>query len=387
MKITSVRTICGTRLHARDDQWLTDRYRSIKADIAVVIIETDEGVRGIGEACAYGNPLQIADWVQWYAPTLIGGDVDDLAIVPQPNGTALEHAVSSAHDFAVAGIDCALWDLRGKKSGLPVSRLLSSAADASVQVYASGGVRFDWRGDPSTLVADVVSYVEQGYEAVKFRLGTHWGWDGVTPERFLALFDQVRAEVGDGVGLAVDGNSRLSREDAATLAFGLQDRGALWFEEPLPKDDFDGYVALNGSLDLKITGGESLTTAEQFRRWIEARAFDVVQPDAGVCGITEVMKIGELAAREGLELIPHSWHNGLMGMANAHAVAALPNASMVEECMVQGPLKWGVIQGGTRVHDGAINLGDAPGLGVDVIPDLEERFPYVEGHYSVEVYR
>jgi L-alanine-DL-glutamate epimerase-like enolase superfamily enzyme len=387
LRITSVRTICGTRLHAREDQWVTDRYRSIKADISVVIIETDEGLRGIGEACSYGNPLQIADWVQWYADSLIGADVDDLGVVPRPNGTALEHAVSSAHDFAVAGIDCALWDVRAKKAGLPVSRLLNSAADASVQVYASGGVRYDWRSDPTTLVADVSGYVEQGYSAVKFRLGTNWAWDAVTPERFLALFDLVRHEVGDSIGLAVDGNSRLTREEAATLAFGLQDRGALWFEEPLPKSDFDGYVALNNSLELKITGGESFTTAEQFRRWIDARAFDAVQPDAGVCGISEVMKIGALAHREGIELIPHSWHNGLMGMANAHAVAALPNSSMVEECMVQGPLKWGVIEGATRVNDGAIVFGDAPGFGVDIIPDLEERFPYVEGHYSVEVYR
>jgi len=167
----------------------------------------------------------------------------------------------------------------------------------------------------------------------------------------------------------------------------LQDRGAAWLEEPLPKDDFDGYVELNAALDLPISGGESFTAVEQFRPWIERRAFDIVQPDAGVCGISEVMKIGAIAESAGIQLIPHSWHNGPMAMANAHTVAALPNSPMVEECMVQGPLKWDVVEGGSRVHDGAITIGDTPGLGIEIIPDLEERFPYVEGHYSVEVYR
>lgn len=387
MKIVKTTTLVGTRLHQREDQWVTDRYRSVKADIAIVMIEADDGTTGIGEACAYGNPLQIADWVEWYAPSFVGREVDDLGIVPAPTGTALVHAVGSAHDFAVAGIDCALWDLRAKQAGLPVRRLLADDPSDAVDVYASGGVRYDWRADPRTLIDDVVAYAADGYSAAKIRLGTFWGWDGVTPERFLRLFDEVRREAGPDFELAVDGNSRLTREDALTVARGLEERGALWFEEPIAKNDLEGYVELNRSVGLRISGGESFTTLEQFRPWIERGAFDIVQPDAGVCGITELMKIGRVAERAGMELIPHSWHNGLMGMANAHAVAALPNASMLEECMVQGPLKWESLVGGTPVKEGRIELGDAPGFGVEIIDDLESRFPYVEGHYAVEVYR
>jgi L-alanine-DL-glutamate epimerase-like enolase superfamily enzyme len=76
-----------------------------------------------------------------------------------------------------------------------------------------------------------------------------------------------------------------------------------------------------------------------------------------------------------------------MAMANAHAVAALPNADVLEECMVQGPLKWGSIRGGDPVKDGVLELPDVPGLGVEPIEDLESAYPYVEGHYSVEVFR
>jgi L-alanine-DL-glutamate epimerase-like enolase superfamily enzyme len=380
MSITAVTPMAASRMHDPADQWISDRFRSVKADAAIVVIETDDGVTGIGEACAYGNPLQIADWVRWFEPQLIGGDLSDQAIVPRPTGSP------SAHDYAVAGIDCALWDARAKLAGLPVRSLLSPASRPAVPVYASSGVRYDWRGRPADLIDDVLACAAAGYPLVKIRLGTAWAWDAVTPERFLALFDQVRAEAGPDLLIAVDANCRLTRSEALTLALGLAERGAAWLEEPLPKEDLAGYAEINRAADIKISGGESWRTAEQFRPFLEAGCYDIVQPDAGVCGISEAARIGKLAAAHGVELIPHSWHNGLMIMANAHLAASLPNSPMVEECMVQGPLKWDMLSGGTQVLDGRIQLGD-PGLGVKLTPDLASRFPHIEGHYSVEVFR
>jgi L-alanine-DL-glutamate epimerase-like enolase superfamily enzyme len=388
MKITEVTTINGTRMHGPDTQWFTHTFRSVKADICVVQITTDSGLVGIGEACAYGNPVQIADWVSWLSRTLVGFDIEDPRIVPHPTGTSFARPIESAFDYAVAAIDCAIWDLRARAESLPVSRLLNPQADDSVQMYASGGVRYDWRSnEPGQLVDDLVDYVSRGYSAVKFRLGTNWAWDGVTPERFLELFDLVRKELGDGVGLAVDANSRLTREEAQAVAYGLDERGALFFEEPIAKKDIEGYVAITGSVSLPISGGETFTTLEQFRPWLERGAFNIAQPDAGVCGITELMSIGRMAENYGIDIVPHSWHNGLMAMANAHAVAALPNGLMVEESIAQGPLVWDSIKGGTRVHGGRIAVGNDVGLGVEVVDDLESIYPYVEGHYGVEVYR
>lgn len=388
MRITDVTTTNATRMHGLDEQWFTHTFRSVKADLSLVTITTDEGIIGIGEACAYGNPVQIADWVSWLAPTLIGADLDDPSIVPRPTGTSFARPIESAYDYAVAAIDCALWDARARAQGLPVSRLINPDADDTVQMYASGGVRYDWRtSDQRALVDDIVGYVAQGYSAVKFRLGTSWAWDGVTPERFLALFDLVRAEVGDGIGLAVDANSRLSREEAQAVAYGLDERGALFFEEPIAKKDLEGYIALTNSVDLRISGGETFTTLEQFRPWLERGAYNIAQPDAGVCGITELISIGKAAERYGVDIVPHSWHNGVMAMANAHAVAALPNGLMVEESKAQGPLVWDMIDGGTRVKNGVVRVADDVGLGVSLIDNLEQTYPYVEGHYGVDVYR
>jgi L-alanine-DL-glutamate epimerase-like enolase superfamily enzyme len=124
VKITTVQTLCLSRLHERERMWATGTYRTIKADCAIVIMTTDEGLQGIGEACAYGVPTLIRSWVDWLAPTLVGHDPRDPRIVPHPNGR------SAAFDCAVAGIDAALWDLKGKLEGKPVCASTPPAAAA-----------------------------------------------------------------------------------------------------------------------------------------------------------------------------------------------------------------------------------------------------------------
>ena len=138
---------------------------------------------------------------------------------------------------------------------------------------------------------------------------------------------------------------------------------------------------------MPITGGESFTTLEQFRPYFEQQAYDIVQQDAGVCGITEVMRIVEVARRYGGDVCPHSWHNGLMAMANGHVVAALPNPRMLELCMIQGPLQWDILAEKPTIENGWLVFPDKPGLGVALGEDLEQRFPYIDGHYALQVQR
>ena len=82
-------------------------------------------------------------------------------------------------------------------------------------------------------------------------------------------------------------------------------------------------------------------------------------------------------------MCPHNWHNGLMTMANAHLVAALPDPKVLELCMIQGPLQWDILSDPPVIEDGHLVLPGTPGLGVTLSDDLEERFPYIEGHYAV----
>ncbi|MFP3897349.1 MAG: mandelate racemase/muconate lactonizing enzyme family protein, partial [Anaerolineales bacterium] len=370
MKITALETLCLSRLHEREQQWFTSTSRTIKADCAIVIIHTDEGLRGIGEASAYGWPLMIRRWVDRLAPELVGRDPQDPAIVPHPNG------LSRPHDAAVAGIDCALWDLRGKIAGKRTSELLTDEPLDRVRLYASSGCRYDWRRDPRQLIEEALEYIAMGYTAMKFRIGTHWEWDGVTVDRFLGLVHELVEAVDGRMELMLEGNCRFTEEQATRIARELETLRFAWFEEPMPREPVERYARLCATTETPISGGEGFTTLEEFVPYLEQEGYDIVQPDAGICGITEAMRIGQAAHGHGVDLVPHSWHNGLMCMANAHLVAALPNPRFVELCMIQGPLQWAILKEKPTIEDGWLVLPDKPGLGVELAEDLEERFPY-----------
>ncbi len=222
---------------------------------------------------------------------------------------------------------------------------------------------------------------------MKFRIGTDWAWDGVTVDRFLGLVRELAQTVNGRMELMLDGNQRLTIDQALVVAKELDRLGFKWFEEPIPQTDIDGYARINASVDMPITGGEQFTTLEQFRPYLEKKAYSIVQPDAGICGISAVMQIAEVAHRYGVGLCPHNWHNGLMTMANAHAVAALPNPKVLELCMIQGPLQWQILQAKPTITDGWLEIPDKPGLGVDIPEGLEARFPHIEGGYAISVER
>lgn len=381
MKITKLETLLLSRLHEPEHQWFTSRFRVVKADCPIVVIHTDEGLTGIGEACAYGVPRLIAEWVDWLAPDLVAQDPRNHGTWPHPNG------LSWAHDCAVAGIDCALWDLAGQVEGKRVSDLLTANPIERVRLYASSGCRYDWRDRPEQLIDEALDYIAQGDTAMKFRIGTEWSWDGVTVDRFLGLVRELAQTVAGRMELMLDGNQRLTEEQALAIAKELDRLGFTWFEEPIPQTDVDGYARLNAAVDMPITGGEQYTTVEQFRPYLEKRAYGIVQPDAGWCGISEAMRIAEFADRYNVDLCPHSWHNGLMAMANAHLVAALPNPRVLELCKIQGPLQWDILAQPPAIEQGHLVLPERPGLGVTLAEGVQESFPYVEGNYAITVER
>ena len=380
LQITSIRTLCLSRLHEPERQWFTSKYLTIKADCAIVIIETDGHLRGIGEACAYGDPPKIKERVAELGKNLIGKDPSDPSIVPRPVGG------DRAPDIAIAGIDCALWDLRGKIEGKRVAELLTANPLDKVRVYASSGCMYDWDEDPEQVVREATGYADEGWTAFKMRIGTHWAWSGVTVDQFINLARKVTDAVVDRMELMLDGNCRLTEDESLQIAKALDEMGWTWFEEPMPRDP-EGYSRLNAAVDMPITGGEPFTRIEQFEPYFAKNAFAIVQPDAGVCGISECYRIAERASEFGVDLCPHSWHNGLMAMANGHLVAALPNPRVLEICRIQGPLQWDILEKKPAIVDGHLILPDAPGLGVEIPDDLEERFPFVEGHYGVTVDR
>lgn len=249
--------------------------------------------------------------------------------------------------FAIAAIDTAIWDARARHHGLSLAAELGQVHD-SVPAYGSG------KASPRLPVEELVElssgYVEQGMNAVKLRVG-------MDPQSDPGRVGAVRAALGDDVRIMCDANERLDLPSALALGHRLWEHDIFWFEEPVIADDVGAYARLSAALPMPIVGGEHLCSASEFVRYIDAKALDILQPNATmVRGITEIMQIGELAAAHGLGFAPH-----FVSELHVHVAAALPNATYLEYF----PFLDEYIEEGLQLSGGKVVVPDRPGHGID----------------------
>jgi L-talarate/galactarate dehydratase len=265
----------------------------------------------------------------------------------------LGHGISS---MAIAAIDVALWDLRARKEGVSIARILGQVRDR-VPCYGSG------KASPflpvDELVAQSAGYVRDGFRAVKIRVGRE-------PERDLDRIKAVREAIGDGPRILCDANERLDLPTALWLGRQLADQGIHWLEEPLLSQDIDGYRRLRAALPIAIAMGEHVHSRRDFVPYIVGGALDVVQPDmCFVGGITETMRIGRMADSMGLALAPH-----FMTVLHIHVAAALPRATYVEFY----PFMDDLLVEGLEVEDGMLRVPTRPGHGVTFTADAWRKY-------------
>lgn len=381
MKITDVRTLSLSRKHEPELIWFSSEFRVFKADCPIVIIETDNGLQGISEPSTYGNPPALKERAEQLKYQLIGEDPEDPSLVPENTGDDLS-------DIYHAGIELALWDLRGKIAGKRVADLildelpgLGRQPHERLRLYASAGVQYDWDDNPESVIDEVVGLADRGYTAYKMRLGTAWRWSGITVERFLELAQDVTDAVGDRMELMLEGNARLDEGQALRIGRWLDEHGWTWFEEPLPKDQVDGYARLNKALNIPITGGESNTRLDDFEPFFEKGAYSIGQLDVGMCTLREALRIYNRGREYGIPVFAQNWHNGLLTVSNAHFLAALPEEHVLEQFVGQGPLQWDILKQ-SPLASGYFNLPAGAGWGVELADDLEEQFPWIPGPWG-----
>jgi galactonate dehydratase len=228
---------------------------------------------------------------------------------------------------------------------------------------------------------------EQGYTAFKFRLGPDWKLQqGATMHNYIPMLRKLREAVGPDFNLIQEANMRLSLEEALELAPVLEELRFLWFEEPVRvngPEAIDNYNKIRGRMPhVMVSGGESRPNRFDFKDWIERGAYDIVQPDCNVTGVTEAWNIARVAHLRKKYCCPHDWHGGLTIMANAALVAAIPNHLVLEHNVTFSYLREGVFKEPLLARHGYIDLPDKPGFGVEVIPDIEKKFPYLPGSFD-----
>lgn len=329
----------------------TDAIQSFKSQETIFVTLTDaEGATGRGYSYTIGDggPSILALLRHTLLPALMRREAEAIeAIWRALLFTSHATAVGPIMSLALAAIDTALWDLRGKRAGLPL-HLLAGGAKTRVPMYSTEG---GWLHlEPEALVADALSMQAEGFRGSKIKIGKP------TVAGDAARLSAVRSALGDDYEIMTDANQSMTAPEAARRLPLLESLGIAWFEEPLPADDIAGHARLARQSRVPIAVGESLYSPGQFADYIAAEACGIVQADvARVGGITPWLKVAHMAEAHNLAICPHF----LMEL-HVSLVCAVPNAPWLEYIpqldTIAAPM---AREGGFAVAP------TAPGLGID----------------------
>jgi len=343
------------------------RVDTLSIGPTLVQVVTDEGITGLSEV-GWHDPLIFRGHLERVLkPQLIGAD-------PLQPGRIWERLVNGTRELpyptssAFAGvIDIALWDIVGKRAGLPIHALLGGAARTEIQLYWSVGAGFAKTADE--MVADVMRGRGQGFEAFKIRMD--WGplQPDVDPAKDLEMARRCRVALGPDAWIGFDANRGYSVGTAIRVGRQLEGLGFAHFEEPLPEHDMAGLREVCRALDIPVSTGEQLKNRWDFRDLLEGADPDILQPDiVDAGGISEVLRICQLAEVHAKPVMPHSPAAGILSTASLHVYATVASAFAPHEYSVEyGPPPERIAElfvEPIEPHGGRIRLPDRPGLGL-----------------------
>jgi L-alanine-DL-glutamate epimerase-like enolase superfamily enzyme len=345
-----------------------------KRDCVVVRIATDDGQVGWGEAHHGQNPTAMAEVIEkGLGSLIIGADaLDSEAIWARlSRQQVVTHGLGAGSVMALSGIDIALWDLKGRVMGQPVYRLLGGSAKR-IRAYA-GGLSLGFK-PPEALEAEVRKLVEQGYTAIKLRVGDH-------PRRDAERVGHIRRAFGDDLDIAVDAATRYTLLDLPEVLAYCEKYHVYWLEEPFTPDNLPAYADLARRTPVPIAAGENHYTRQAFRDLFAQRCISIVQADCTKAGgISEVRKIMDMAAAWHFWAAPHTSHTVISAAASVHLLCALPNA-LVYEADVAGinPFRTDLAGSACQIVDGHIVPPEGPGLGLRIDTGVLDAHPAVPG--------
>lgn len=395
MKITDVKTVLLTGPLTEDPSLLVFRK---KRSAAFIEIHTDTELIGIGETyVGYHAPEIVPEIVEFFKPILIG--IQDSDIQPARLWDRMYHCGNfwgrtGLGVNVLAGIEAALWDLRGKMDNVPVHQLLGGRRHDRLLGYATGSVsNYPW----SSLIEKIQRYQNAGFRAAKFAAGwfnadTRQVFSGRTPQAWVDMESEkltaVRDQIGPDFTICLDGHMGNVHDDRITgwdvgiakaVLKAMEPFDIFFFEEPLNYHDIEGYAELCRSTSIPVAGGEVLSTREEFWQFAHVDGFDIAQPDASYIGIAPFLDVARMFALRNKRVATHAWSAGAGVMANIHAAFATPNVAILELPPLAGPLHTEVYGDGYRFENGYILPPEAPGLGVRLTDELKNKYPFVRG--------
>jgi len=370
MKITGLET-----------RLFSSQHSNAKRNWLIVVLHTDEGIDGIGEASMLGFDPIVANLLEeWGEAYLVGKD-------PMANEL---HWMRLYQDnigrggrlfsTALSGIDLALWDLRGKALGVPVYKLLGGPIRDKIRVYANGW--YTTPGAPELNAEEAKRVVAMGYTAMKFDPYGHDSYYTITAEEAQLSEDRVaavREAVGPDVDILVEVHAKFNVHTAIELGQRLEKYRPFWFEEPVSQENVSEMAQVRDHVRIPIATGERLYLKYPFYELVKAQAVDVLQPD--ICnagGITELKKIAAIAESQHVSMAPHNTNAAVGTVASMHLDVAMPNFLIQEyHAEFYEPHYFEVFDGLPRQKDGYVELSEDAGFGLTLNEDVFNAHPYI----------
>ncbi|WP_288971600.1 mandelate racemase/muconate lactonizing enzyme family protein [uncultured Mesorhizobium sp.] len=348
--------------------------------VGFVRITDEEGRQGTGQVSTYNSDITSSVLHRQVAPYVLGVPFDDIDVLT-------DRVIEREHKFhgsymkrALGGLDTAIWDLRGKLAGQPVVSLL-------------GGTPGKLRAYASSMKRDITPAAEAerfrrlqgqfGFDAFKFRVAAEYGHDvDEWPGRTEDIIPTIRKALGDKAALLVDANSGFSPRRAIEVGALLKDNGIEHFEEPCLYWELEQTKEVTDALDIAVTGGEQDCEIQTWRRMIEMRAVDIVQPDIlYLGGISRTLRVCAMARAAGLPVTPHSANLGLVTLFTMHLLRAIEGAGKYLEFSIEGPdyYPWQeglFVKSPYTVENGMVAVSDEPGWGIEVDPEWLAKSSY-----------
>lgn len=318
MKIKEVKTYIvsqklGEKSFCYSQAWYNSRT------IMLLELITEDGISGFGES--FGNAFINKSIIEnVYAPKLKGVHIFDSGkIWDDLYNTLRDNGQKGACIEALSAIDNALWDLKGKYTKQPVYRLLGGARREKIIPYATGFYHTKTDSQEKLLIEEAERYLADGFKAMKMKIGF-----GI--ENDVKMIHAVRKTVGPDVKIMVDANHAYNALVASNVARRIEDCDITWFEEPVPPEDINGYKQVKEATTIPISGGEAEFTRYGFKRFIDERCVDILQPDCSITGgLSEFMHIISMAKVENIQCYPHVWGSAVAMQVGLNAAFAMPD--------------------------------------------------------------
>ena len=345
----------------------------------VVKVVSSDGVVGYGETDSMPTVVDavvkaplLDEMMSGLAAVLIGQNpLDPPATWERMARATLGYGRDGPTRHAMAAIDIALWDLRGKAEGRPVFDLLGGARRDRVRAYATHPLGRTLE-ETSTHAKRLVA---KGFTAVKF------GWHplGSDPDRDEAIVRTLREAIGPNVDLLIDGGLAWDLKTAIGRCERFAPYGLYWLEEPLAAYDIEGYAALARASPIRIAAGEMAASRVELSRLVESGGVDVLQVDVSRTGLTEAMRIAALAERHGIPCVNHTYSYALNAAASLHFVAAIHETDLFECQATPNEIRDALDSAPLQPRDGWVKVPSGPGLGIAIDETVLARFSRPRG--------